>query len=106
VLEQHIHELLIVEDCLNNVKDLKKGNKILVPLGSGIFVNGNLEDNNEVLLNVGGGVVVKKNFEDAKSLVSKQIEEIRGVFVNLEGEANAILERQAFLRDEINQLSK
>jgi prefoldin subunit 5 len=38
VLEQHIHELLIVEACSNNVTDLKKGNTILVPFPSGIFV--------------------------------------------------------------------
>jgi len=97
---------MMVEEGLDNLKDVKNGNKLLIPLGSGIFINGNIENSNEILLNVGAGVVVKKSREEVKSIVTKQLESTKEVFVNLENEASNILERQAILKEELNTLNK
>ena len=106
IIEQHINELMMVEEGLDNLKDVKNGNELLIPLGSGIFINGNIESSNEILLNVGAGVVVKKSREEVKSIVTKQLESTKEVFVNLENEASNILERQAILKEELNTLNK
>ncbi len=65
VFDQQLMEIKSVTDSLQELSKLKKGDSILAPLASGIFVKARLDDNSEVRVNVGSGTVVTKTIDDA-----------------------------------------
>ena len=74
--DQQLVEIRNVISSLKELSKLKKGDQILAPLASGIFVKAKLEDNNEVRVNVGTNIVVTKNIEDAVKMLQEQEAEI------------------------------
>ncbi len=105
LIEQQIIELTTINLTLLEVSKTKKGNKILVPLGAGVYVDSELKDNKEVLMNVGAGVVVKKSIEESKKIVEEQLKELKGIreqfIINLEKAA----EHGNLLQEELEELS-
>ena len=63
-------------DFAKELSKLKKGDTMLAPLASGIFVKAKLEDNKEVRVNVGSNTVVTKSVEDAVKMLQEQEAEI------------------------------
>ncbi len=74
--DQQLVEIRNVISSLKELSKLKKGDQILAPLASGIFVKAKLENNNEVRVNVGTNIVVTKNIEDAVKMLQEQEAEI------------------------------
>lgn len=77
-LESQINELVYLQQSLAEMKDVKVGKEMFVPLGAGIFINAELKNNSEVLVNVGGGVIVKKPIAGAAQILENNIKELRG----------------------------
>ncbi|HJX05845.1 MAG TPA: prefoldin subunit alpha [Candidatus Nanoarchaeia archaeon] len=76
VFDQQLMEIKSVTDSLQELSKLKKGDSILAPLASGIFVKARLEDNNEVRVNVGSGTVVTKTIDETVKMLEAQEAEI------------------------------
>ena len=79
MLEQQLEEMTAVLLALDDVKKTNKGDNILVPLSSGIYIKAKLEDTSNFIVNIGAQVAVSKNIEGTKILVESQIKEISGV---------------------------
>lgn len=62
---------------MDEIKKVKQGSEILVPLSSGIFAKASLKDNDGLLVNVGANTIVKKSVSDTKKLIEKQSSEVR-----------------------------
>jgi prefoldin alpha subunit len=73
-----------------------KPNKALVPLGSGNFVYGNIENCEDVIVGVGSDVAIKKKREKALEVLDSRIKE-------LEDNLNAILKQSSLF---VAQLEK
>ncbi|MEW6063173.1 MAG: prefoldin subunit alpha [Nanoarchaeota archaeon] len=101
ILEQQILSLRVLDESMKDIKDVKIGSDILVPLGEGIFINGKLEDNRKVLLNVGNGIVVEKGLDEAKEMVLKQIQEIKLLVYQFDSELNNAVLRSQELQKEL-----
>lgn len=71
-----------LERALNAVEALgtaKEGQEILVPIGSGSFIYGNLASKEKVVLNVGAGVSIEKTAAEAKeTLLARRAEVLDG----------------------------
>ena len=78
-LEQQLMELNNVLLTLDEVKKLEKNAEILIPLTTGIYAKGTLQDTSEFTVNVGADVAVKKDFESTKKLINQQIQEVTQV---------------------------
>ena len=74
--DQQLVEIRNVITSLKELSKLKKGDQILAPLASGIFVKAKLENNNEVRVNVGTNTVVTKSVENAVKMLQEQEAEI------------------------------
>jgi len=74
--DQQLIEIRNVINSLREFSELKKGDQILAPIASGIFVKAKLEDNNEVRVNVGSNTVVTKTIEQAIEMLRGQEAEI------------------------------
>ena len=84
--EEIINErILEIENTKAAIEELKKSkpNKALIPLGSGNFIPGNIENIEEVIVGIGSGVALKKSREEA-------IEILDGNFMELEKNLNEI----------------
>ena len=74
--DQQLVEIRDVITSLKELSKLKKGDLILAPMASGIFVKAKLEDNDEVRVNVGTNTVVSKSVDDAVKMLKEQEAEI------------------------------
>ncbi len=76
VVEQQLMEMMSTVQSLEEFKKTKIGDKVLVPISSGIFAKAELKDNTQFLVNVGADIVVSKDIESTKALIQKQVEEL------------------------------
>ncbi|MFH1972867.1 MAG: prefoldin subunit alpha [archaeon] len=76
VLDNQVNELNLVKDSLDNVSKSKGDEEILVPMGAGIYIRGNIKEKTKVIMNVGASVVIEKNIDEALKLVDSQIDEM------------------------------
>jgi prefoldin alpha subunit len=70
----------------------QKSSETLIPLGSGVFVKGNLSDKKKVFVNVGADVVINKNVKEAREILKKQVSEITKLQKQLENGLREFLE--------------
>ena len=74
--DQQLLEIRAVISSLNELSKLKKGETILAPLASGIFLKAKLEDATNVRVNVGAGTVVTKTVDETIKMLEGQESEI------------------------------
>jgi prefoldin alpha subunit len=76
-VEEGILEMGSLDIGLNELSG-KKGEKILAPIGRGIFVHATLESE-ELLVDVGEKNFVKKNIQETREIIKNQIEKLEKV---------------------------
>jgi len=65
-----------MHEVLEAIKTMKGGEDILIPLGPGFFVKGELKKGDKVLLGVGANIVLEKNIGEAERDIKKSIREL------------------------------
>lgn len=75
-IDRSIQDLKDLIGSLDEFKTLKKGDKVLVSVTNGIFVEAKLENPSNLIVNVGSNVTVKKNVEDSKKMIESQMIEL------------------------------
>ncbi|MAG20307.1 prefoldin subunit alpha [archaeon] len=101
IMHQQMLELNAISESLVELKKTKKGQEMLVPLGSGIFVKSELKDNNEILTNVGSDVVISKTSAEAKTFIKKQTEFVTGMISKTEQEMQSSVVKYQELKEEL-----
>ena len=74
--DQQLIDIRRLIDSIREFGELKKGDRVMAPLTSGIFVKAVLDDPTELLINVGSDVVVAKSIPDAVKMLEVQEAEI------------------------------
>ena len=103
-MTQQMLEMKATVNSLDEFSNVKKGQKILVPLSSGLFANATIEDTSQLLVNVGAGVVVTKDIKSAQNLISGQIEQMKQVQNKMMGELEKLALRASQIEKEIEKL--
>jgi prefoldin alpha subunit len=95
---------------LENIKDTKIENEILVPIGGNTFITAKASDTSKVLYNIGAGYVTEKKATDVIKNIDEKIEELQksqekviSLIQNIELQANEASEKAQKL---INQEKK
>ncbi len=108
--ERHFAEKLAEMEetmrALEDLKGVKPGDSIMVPLGSGNFVAGEVKDCEKVLVGFGAGVVIKKSQEEARKIINKRAEELNSALHELENQIQHIEFELHKLQPELQELSK
>ena len=78
-VEAQLGEADNIKSSLDDVKNIKQGSDILVPVSSGIFVKAKITDSDKVIVNVGSDIMVGKTLDGAKKLMDQQKKEIENV---------------------------
>lgn len=105
-LRQKEGELLGVVDDLNRTKEAIEamgnynGDGTMIPLGSGNFVMGKIEESDKVLVGVGAGVAVKKTRQGAIDHVGIRIKEIEDSLKQIAEQNNQMVNQMIKLREQ------
>ncbi len=77
-IEEQILEINTLIDSISELKTVKTGQEILVPVANGIFANAKIDDTKILKVNVGGGVVVEKTIDETINMLKDQIKSVEG----------------------------
>lgn len=100
-MEQQIFEVNEIIQSLSDIKEVKSGTEILVPVANGIFTTAEIKDTKNLKVNVGAGITVEKTVEETKEMLKdqqKNIETYRDeVFLQLQ----QMVSKASFLQEGI-----
>lgn len=83
VLSMRLQEFEETKQTISDIKSVKSGSEILMPIGSGNFVYGKVSDTEKVLVGVGGGIAIKKSPENALVFLDERIAEAKAAMEEL-----------------------
>jgi prefoldin alpha subunit len=99
-IEMKRNEMLIVKQSMSELKG-QTGKEILVPIGSGVFLKGQLNDDKSILDEVGANVIAEKTINQADELIEQQLEEIEKLQNKMRGELIMCVEQLQRLEPEL-----
>ncbi len=100
-LNKHTNDLSELKFNLESLSNIKVNEETLMPVGSGIFLVGELKDNRKAVMNVGSNVCVEKNIEDVILTVDKQVKEVSTLLIQMQTQFEAGTERLSELQNEL-----
>jgi len=104
-VEQQVMEMMGTVQSLDEFKNAKKGDGILVPISSGIFAKAALQENKEFLVNVGADTVVSKDIEATKKLMEKQVEQMKELHMNVQMQMQKLALKASSVQEELKTLA-
>ena len=105
VLEQQLLELLTTRQSLEDIKKVKQGAEILVPVSAGIYLKAELKETNNFIVNVGSNVALSKNLESTKQVIDDQIGELREMQENIAAEFENSTAKASKIEEELKQIA-
>lgn len=76
LLERMFIEIETTKQTVGDMKKLKEGNEILVPLGSGFYTHGKVSDTKRLLVDLGMGILVKKDTKSTDNVLENRRKEL------------------------------
>lgn len=104
-LNSQLTELAVTNQSLEDMKKVKRGTEILVPLSSGIYTKAEIKDSKNVIVNVGSNVTTVKDIDSTKKLIESQIDEIKNLQEKLVNELQNNTSKAAMLEGQINSIA-
>ncbi len=104
LLNQQLAEILMMAQHVEDLENVQPGSKAFSSLGAGVYVESEVKESHYVLVNVGAGVLVKKPLPEAKAMLLKQVEDIRVLQQNVEGNLRQLGEQGQRLQEELQTL--
>jgi len=105
ILNKKLEELQKTGAAIEELK-ITKPNRALIPLGSGNFVYGNIEDCEEIIVGVGSGVAIKKKREKALETLDGRVKEIEKNLNDVLKQSSAFVIQLEKVQQEIEKFQK
>ena len=86
-----ISELRIAKQSLEDLKNIKPGSNMLVPIGGAALINANLGNLEKVVIGIGADVSLEMKYEDAVKDVSERLTEMEKAQVSIEDQLTQIM---------------
>ncbi len=104
-LQNHHNSLLLAKESIDSIKN-KNGAEILVPGGAGVYFYTSLSNDKSCLVEVGSNIFIEMNIIRAKKTISERIDQVLKMIVQLNEEADAIVNRLQQIEQLINTQAK
>ncbi|NIM47060.1 MAG: prefoldin subunit alpha [Candidatus Aenigmarchaeota archaeon] len=85
---------------------ITKPDKALIPLGSGNFIYGKIENCDDIIVGVGSGIAIKKKREKALEVLDSRIKEIEKNLNDVLKQSSAFVIQLEKVQQEIERLQK
>lgn len=102
-LDSHVLELTSLLNSINKISEIKEEQDSLIPLGSGIYLEGKIKAPKDAIITVGANIAVKKSIEDTRKLVERQLEEMKNLVAETEHQMEYLNEHLFNLKKEIEE---
>ncbi|MFH1408289.1 MAG: prefoldin subunit alpha [Nanoarchaeota archaeon] len=106
IIDKKIEEAEGLMITLEEMKDTKPGQNVLIPMSNGIFIRGKFISAADLLVNVGSGVVVEKTMPEVNGLIKEQITELQNIRMKAITEFEKILQEYSNLEQQLKTLVK
>ncbi len=73
MLTMYLQELATAKSTLEGIKNLKKGDKILVPIGASSFIHSRIEDTQHVIVGIGASLSTDRTTDQATADIQERI---------------------------------
>lgn len=113
--EQIEKQLEFISQQIANLDDFQKSlaflsenkeEKIMSPLGRGVFVEAEMKKNSKLLVEVGAGVFIKKSPSETKEIIEAQIKKFREFKIQLESQLQEYISEFYEMLQEVEELKK
>ena len=104
-LNNQLMDLAVTNQSLDDMKEVKAGTEILVPLSSGIYAKAEIKDSKNFIVNVGSNTTLVKDANSTKKLIENQIDEIKKLQEKLVNELQDNTSKAAMLEQEMNKIA-
>ena len=104
-LNTQLVELVGATRNFEELKNVKAGTEILVPISSGVYAKAEIKDTENMLVNVGANTTVKKSIGDTKQVIEVQVEEMKRLQKQMLEELNRLTTQAALIEKEMNKIS-
>lgn len=105
IISEKIEEMQKTKLALEELKQVKL-KKALIPLGSGNFVLGTIENTENVIVGIGSGVAVKKKREDALKILENNLKELEESSNKITEQITKVALELEKVQNEIEKLQK
>ena len=103
------HQMLETKSTMTSIDDLfntKEGTDVFIPVGSGCFGKGTVVDKNKILVNIGSGLFMNKKTGDSKTLLEKRMKDIEKASEELNLHIERVTKQLNEMGAEIQQLTQ
>lgn len=90
-------------ESMKSMSGMKKGNSVLVPIGSGVYAHGELKDCSSVIAGIGSGVFMEKSISDAQKILEEQRNACESIIIEADRNVQAIADRMNRIGEEISR---
>ena len=104
-LNNNLMELMMTNQSLDDLKDIKEKTEILVPVSAGIHAKAEIKDGKSFVVNVGANVALVKDLKSTKDIIKNQIVEIRELQESLAEQLQKQTTQAALLEQEIGNIA-
>lgn len=105
IVNQKLEELQKTRAAIEELKDTKP-NKALIPLGSGNFVYGSIENCEDIIVGAGSDVAIKKKREEAIKILDSRIKEFENSLNDIIKQSSAFVFQLEKVQQEIENIQK
>lgn len=102
LINERLAEIENTKAAIEELKKTKPG-KTLIPIGSGNFISGKIDDTEELIIGIGSGVAIKKKREDAAEILDSKFKEFEKDLNELRNQGTTIAFQLAKLQEEIEK---
>ena len=102
LFNERVREIETTKAALEELKQIKP-NKTLIPLGSGSFISGKIEDSEDIIIGIGSGVAIKKKRNDAIAFLDFKSKETEKEINNIRNQGSMIALQLAKIQQEVEK---
>ena len=105
LISQTLDEYQKTREALLSLETTKP-EKALIPLGSGNFVEGKIDNTEDVIVEVGNSIVLKKKRKDALSILDGKITEMQNSFNDITKKSQTLIKGLEEIQCEIENMQE
>jgi prefoldin alpha subunit len=105
LISQRLDEFQRTKEAINELESTKPG-KALIPLGSGNFVRGSIENTDDIIVSIGNDIAIKKSRNGAVEVLDKKITETENSLNDITKKSQAIIRGLEEIQCEIEAMQK
>ena len=106
MLERMFMEMEVTRETVNDLKKLKEGSEILIPLGSGFYAEGRVSDTKKVLVDIGSSFMIRKDAGLTDNVLNNKEKEVEKASKELQNEITKTVKEMNKLGIELQRIIK